>query len=81
MPFPADTEALRDGGTRFLTEAFRATGALDGNSVTRITELHEVAGGSTGRKVVLSVEYDATSPGLQSRTVRQVLPRLRQRDS
>ena len=66
MPFPADTEALRAGGTRFLTEAFRATGALDGNSVARITELHEVAGGSTGRKVVLSVEYDATSPGLQS---------------
>jgi hypothetical protein len=65
MPFPADTEALRDGGTRFLTEAFRATGALDGNRVTRITELREVAGGSTGRKVVLSIEYDAASPGLQ----------------
>ena len=66
MPFPADTEALRDGGTRFLTEAFRATGALDGNSVSRITELHEVSGGSTGRKVVLSVEYDTAAPGLHT---------------
>ncbi|MGA9359857.1 MAG: hypothetical protein WBW75_18175, partial [Mycobacterium sp.] len=57
---------MRDGGARFLTDAFRAAGALDGNSVTRITGLHEVAGGSTGRKVVLSVEYDQAEPGLHT---------------
>ncbi len=66
MPFPADAAALRNGGARFLTDAFRAGGALDGNSVTRITGLCEVAGGSTGRKVVLSVEYDEAEPGLRT---------------
>jgi hypothetical protein len=66
IPFPADTAALQEAGSQFLTDAFRATGALDGNSVARITELREVAGGSTGRKVVLSVEYEEAAPGLQS---------------
>ena len=66
MPFPADAAALRNGGARFLTDAFRAAGALDGNSVTRIAGLREVAGGSTGRKVVLSVEYDEAEPGLHT---------------
>jgi hypothetical protein len=66
VPFPADAATLRDGGARFLTDAFRAAGALDGNSVTRITRFHEVAGGSTGRKVVLSVEYDQAEPGLDT---------------
>jgi len=66
MPFPADAAALRDGGARFLTDAFRAAGALDGNSITRLTGFHEVAGGSTGRKVVLSVEYDQAEPGLHT---------------
>ena len=64
MAFPADAATLRNGGARFLTDAFRASGALDGNSVTRITGLREVAGGSTGRKVVLSVEYERSQPGL-----------------
>ncbi len=60
LAFPADPAGLRSaGGTTFLTEAFRAAGALDAdNAVTRISRFHEVAGGSTGRKVVLSVEYD-----------------------
>ena len=66
LPFPADPAALRAGGARFLTEAFRASGALDGNAVTRITEFREVAGGSTGRKVVLSVEYDEPAPDLHT---------------
>ena len=66
MPFPADAAALRNSGATFLTDAFRAAGALDGNSVTRIAGFREVASGSTGRKVVLSVEYDDADPGLHT---------------
>jgi hypothetical protein len=64
---PADPAALRSGGARFLTDAFRASGVLaDGNAVARVTGLREVASGSTGRKVALSVEYDAPQPGLHT---------------
>jgi hypothetical protein len=67
VPFPADPAALRSGGARFLTDAFRASGVLaDGKAVTGITGFREVAGGSTGRKVVLSVEYDEAAPGLHT---------------
>ena len=67
MPFPADAAALRSGGAPFLTNAFRVSGVLaNGNSVTGITGFREVAGGSTGRKVVLSVEYDEAAPGLHT---------------
>lgn len=62
---PADPAALGAGGTDFLTEAFRAAGALDdGNAVARITQFQEVPGGSTGRKLLLSVEYQRPQPGL-----------------
>jgi hypothetical protein len=67
LSFPADPVALRDGGARFLTDAFRASGVLtNGNAVTGITDFAEIHGGSTGRKVVLSVEYDAPAPGLHT---------------
>jgi hypothetical protein len=67
LAFPADPVGLRDGGPRFLTDAFRAAGALGAdNSVTRITGLREVAGGSTGRKVALAVEYEKAAPGLHT---------------
>ncbi|ORW97728.1 hypothetical protein AWB92_03500 [Mycobacterium sp. IEC1808] len=67
LAIPADPNALRDAGARFLTEAFRASGVLaDGNTVTRISEFREVAGGSTGRKVELSVEYDRPQPHLHT---------------
>ena len=60
---PAHADALRDGGPTFLTEAFRATGALaSDNTVTAITELQEFRGGSTGRKAKLSVEYEHLGP-------------------
>lgn len=58
IAIPAHIGALRDGGARWLTEAFRATGALDG-TVTAITGLTEFRGGSTGRKALLSVECDS----------------------
>src|SRR5947209_3819552 len=64
LSMPADPSALRSGGTAFLTDAFRAAGVLDAaGSVTRISEFEEVAGGSTGRKVCLRVEYDNSEPG------------------
>jgi hypothetical protein len=65
LEFPADPASLRQGGARFLTDAFRASGALTaGNAVTEITAFTEVRGGSTGRKVMLSVEYATAATGL-----------------
>ena len=67
VAIPIDPSTLRVGGPGFLTAAFRASGALAaGNSVTRVTDFREVAGGSTGRKVMLSVEYDRSAPGLHA---------------
>jgi hypothetical protein len=63
--FPAHPASLRDGGAAFFTRAFCASGALDGHeSVTRITRFQEVSSGSTGRKLLLDVEYDRAHPGL-----------------
>lgn len=65
LTFPADPAALREGGARFLTDAFRASGALnDGNVVVDVTAFTEIGGGSTGRKVMLSVEYADKAAGL-----------------
>jgi hypothetical protein len=65
VAFPAHPAALRDGGVTFLTNAFHASGALgEQNRVARITLCEEVPGGSTGRKLVLDVEYDEPQPGL-----------------
>lgn len=58
VPIPATAEALHEGGTRFLTDAFHRFGALTpDNRVVGITEFAEVDGGSTGRKLLLSVDY------------------------
>jgi hypothetical protein len=67
VAIPADPAALREGGARFLTDAFRASGELvDGNEVAAITAFAEVDGGSTGRKVMLSVEYATAATGLHT---------------
>lgn len=67
LDIPAHGEALRAGGESFLTEAFRAAGTLAAdNSVARITELAECPGGSTGRKLLLTVEYARAEPGLHT---------------
>jgi len=59
LSIPADPAALRAGGTAFLTRAFRASGALAAdNAVTRISGFQEVPGGSTGRKLLLRIEYE-----------------------
>lgn len=65
---PACSEALREGGVAYLTKAFRAAGALAvDNRVTRITQFEECPGGSTGRKLFLSVEYENPVEGLPTR--------------
>lgn len=59
LDMPAHADALRSGGPRFLTEAFRTSGVLGpDDSVTGVTELTEFRGGSTGRKALLSIAYD-----------------------
>ncbi|OBJ04492.1 hypothetical protein A5660_18695 [Mycobacterium alsense] len=65
LPFPADPAALLAGGESFLTKAFRTFGVPD-SGVARISAHREVAGGSTGRKVALSVEYERPRPGLHA---------------
>ena len=65
LRIPAHAEALRAGGVEFLTRAFRAAGALSAdNSVARITQFEDCPGGSTGRKLLLAVEYAAAAPDL-----------------
>ncbi|MEZ0352237.1 hypothetical protein [Mycobacterium sp. pR1184] len=67
LTFPADPAALRDGGARFLTDAFRVSGVLtDGNVVAAVPAFTEIGGGSTGRKVMLSVEYADEATGLHT---------------
>jgi hypothetical protein len=67
LQIPAHSEALRVGGEFFLTEAFRASGALAAdNRIVEITRLEEWPGGSTGRKVLLSVAYENPAPGLHT---------------
>ncbi len=67
LEIPAHSDALRKGGAAFLTKAFRAAGSISAdNSVTCITGFQEVAGGSTGRKLRLAVEYAKPAPGLHT---------------
>src|ERR1700751_3380556 len=63
LQVPAHAAALREGGCAYLTEAFRAAGALGGdNSVVAVTHFEEKLGGGTGRKLLLSVEYATPGP-------------------
>ena len=67
LSIPAHGEALREAGAAFLTEAFRAFGSLSAtNSVARIRSLEPCAGGSTGAKLFLTVDYAEDEPGLHS---------------
>ena len=50
LPFPADPATFRDAGVPFLTNAFQTP-------VAEITRCEDVTGGSTGRKMLLDVEY------------------------
>lgn len=65
--FPSHSDALRGAGEDFLTEAFRAAGALPmDNRVARITRFEECPGGGTGRKLFLSVAYEKSDTRLHS---------------
>lgn len=65
LDIPAHAGALLAGGATFLTAAFRACGALaDDNAVTAITGSEECPGGSTGRKLLLSVAYEKAARDL-----------------
>lgn len=67
LPLPRTPEDLRAAGAQFLTRAFQASGTLRAaNRVTRVTELVEVSGGSTGRKALLRVEYADPAPHLRT---------------
>ena len=58
LRIPAHVMALREMGEAFLTDAFRAFGSIDAdNSVARIVSIKPCAGGSTGAKFFLDVEY------------------------
>ena len=65
--FPAHPRALRDGGTAFLTTAFQTAGVLAAdNRVIAIDRCAEVGGGSTGRKLTLSVRYRRPAASLHT---------------
>ncbi|GAB3115085.1 phosphotransferase [Aestuariicella hydrocarbonica] len=65
LDIPAHAAALMEGGEAFLTRAFQLTGVLAAdNRIKTITECREIEGGSTGRKVLLSVEYETPLPHL-----------------
>lgn len=67
LDIPAHSESLRLGGEDFLTEAFHAAGSLPkDNRVARITEFKEILGGSTGRKLLLAVEYEKPALNLHT---------------
>lgn len=67
LDIPAHAAALRQGGPAFLTRAFHAAGSLPAdNRVSHISECREIQGGSTGRKLLLSVEYEHPDPSLET---------------
>jgi len=59
LMIPGHSEALRECAAEFLTEAFRASGALaPGNRIVRITQFDDWVVGGAGRKLLLSVVYE-----------------------
>lgn len=67
LDIPAHGGALRSAGEVFLTDALRCFGALGGdNRVTRIASTEPCDIGSTGQKLLLSVEYDYAEANLSN---------------
>jgi hypothetical protein len=67
LSIPAHAEALRAAGPDFLTAAFHAYGSLPAdNRVVRITRCEPFAGGNSGHKLQLSVDYARAEPGLHT---------------
>jgi hypothetical protein len=67
LDLPAHAQALRVAGAQFLTAAFRRFGSLSpDNHVQRVTRIEPFAGGNSGQKLLLSVEYGRQEPGLHT---------------
>jgi hypothetical protein len=65
LAFPTTIEPLLAQGADFLTRAFRRTGAISAaNRVISIDKSTEFYGGGMGRKLLLSVTYEAPEEGL-----------------
>ncbi|MCK0176533.1 hypothetical protein [Mycolicibacterium sp. F2034L] len=65
LRFPTHPRALRDAGAAFLTEAFRAWGVLGADdAVAGILRADDWPGGSTGRKLALTVSYGKAGSAL-----------------
>ena len=67
LAIPVDAAALRQAGPDFLDRAFRRFGTLQpGNRVVAITASEPCLGGSTGTKLLLSVQYERADPALHT---------------
>ena len=65
MQVPAHESAFKSAGVEFLTEAFRNFGSISAdNRVTCIRRIESCPGGSTGKKLFLTVDYLRPEPGL-----------------
>jgi hypothetical protein len=64
---PAHPDALRDRPEERLTSLFRAYGSLArDNRIVRVNRFEPLAGGNSGLKLALSVEYERMEPGLHT---------------
>ena len=67
LEVPAHPDALRDKPEERLTRLFRAYGSLaPDNRIIRVTRFAPFAGGNSGLKLVVSVEYEKQEPGLHT---------------
>jgi hypothetical protein len=67
LEMPAHSQALLAGGADYLTTIFHRSGSLSkDNRVATIDGYSEIYGGSTGRKLSLSVTYEIDSPHLHN---------------
>lgn len=67
-PIVAHIDALRQGGPDYLTQAFRASGALGAdNRVASLSNVKDFAIGGTGAKASFDVTYEKPAPGLHQR--------------
>lgn len=65
LTIPADAASLLQAGADFLTAAFHRLGTLaPDNRVTRIVDSRSFAGGNSGHKLCLTIDYARSDPGL-----------------
>jgi len=66
LAIPTHPDALIEAGCGWLTTAFHAYGSLSpGNAVTAILGAEAFAGGNSGDKLVLTLDYAHGEPGLE----------------